>query len=159
MEIPCILCVLFVVVQLLCLTLCDSTDCSTPGGSVLHHLLEFAQARVHRVGDRVVMPSSHLVLCCPLLLLPSFFPSIKVLANESDLRIRWQSTGASASASVLPTNIQGWFPLGLTDLISLQSIGLSRVFSSTTVWKHQFFGAQQFLLSSSHIHAWLLRKP
>ena len=70
-----------------------------------------------------------------------------------------QSVGTSASASVLPMNIQVWFPLGLTGLISLLSKGFSRVFSSTTVWMHQFFGAQPFLLSSSHIHTWLLEKP
>ena len=67
------------------------------------------------------------------------------------------STGASASASVLPVNIQGWFPLELTDLISLHTKGLSRVFSSTTIWK-QFFGAQPSLWSNSHIHTWLLEK-
>ena len=78
-----------------------------------------------------VMPSNHLIPCRPLLLLPSIFPSIRVFSNESALN--GQSTGASASASVLPMNIQGRFPLGLTDLISLQSKGLSRVFSSTTV--------------------------
>ena len=63
---------------------------------------------------------------------------------------------ASASASVLPMNVKDWFPLGLTDWISLQSKGLSRVFSSTTVQKHQFFGAQPSLWSNSHIHTWLL---
>ena len=66
-----------------------------------------------------------------------------------------QSIGASASASVLPMNIQGWFPLGFTGLISLLSKGLSRVSSSTTVQRHQFFSAQPFLLSSSHICTWL----
>ena len=70
-----------------------------------------------------------------------------------------QSVGTSASASVLPMNIQVLFPLGLTGLISLLSKGFSRVFPSTTVWMHQFFGAQPFLLSSSHIHTWLLEKP
>ena len=70
-----------------------------------------------------------------------------------------QSIGASASASVLPMNIQGWFPLGLTGLISLQSKGLSRVFSNTTVQKHQFFSAQLSLWFNSHIHTWLLEKP
>ena len=70
-----------------------------------------------------------------------------------------QSTGASASASVLPMNIQEWFLLGWTGWISLQSKGLSRVFSNTTVQKHQFFGAQLSLWSSSHIHTWLLQKP
>ena len=87
-----------------------------------------------------VMPFSYLVLCCPLLLLSSIFPSIRVLSNESVLCISGQSIGASASASVLQRNIQGLFPLGLTGLISLQSKGLSRVFSNTTVKKHQFFG-------------------
>ena len=66
-----------------------------------------------------------------------------------------QSIGASASASVLSMNIQGRFLLGLTDLISLQSKGLSRVFSGSTVWKHQFFGTQPTLQSNSHIHTWL----
>ena len=69
------------------------------------------------------------------------------------------SIGASVSASVLPMNIQGWFPLGLTGLISLQSKGLSRVFSSTTIWRHKFFWTQPFSLSSSHICTWLLEKP
>ena len=70
-----------------------------------------------------------------------------------------QRIGASASASVLPMNIQGWFPLGLTGLISLQSKGLSRVFSNTTVQKHQFFSTQPFLWSNSHIHTWLFENP
>ena len=70
-----------------------------------------------------------------------------------------QSTGVSASASVLPMNIQDWFPLGWTCWISLQSKELSRVFSNTTVQKHQFFGAQLSLYSNSHIHTWLLEKP
>ena len=70
-----------------------------------------------------------------------------------------QSIGVSASASVLPMNIQDWFPLRWTDWISLQSKGLSRVFSNTTVQKHQFFGAQLSLWSNSHIHTWLLEKP
>ena len=70
-----------------------------------------------------------------------------------------QSTGASASASVLPMNTQGWFPLGLTGLISLLFKGLSRGIPSTTVWKYQFFGAQPSLWSNLHIHTWLLEKP
>ena len=70
-----------------------------------------------------------------------------------------QNTGTSASASVLPMNIQDWFLLGLTGWISLQSKGLSRVFSNTTVQKHQFFGAQLSLWSNSHIHTWPLEKP
>ena len=70
-----------------------------------------------------------------------------------------QSTGVSTSASVLTMNIQGWFPFGLTGLVSLQFKGISRVFSSTTVWNHQFFSAQPSLWSNSHIHRWLLEKP
>ena len=89
-----------------------------------------------------LMPSNHLIFCHPLLLLPSLFPSITVFSNESALHIRWPKIGASASASVLPMNVQDRFPLGLTGLISLQSKGLSRVFSNTTVQKHQLFGTQ-----------------
>ena len=90
-----------------------------------------------------MMLSNHLILCHPLLLLPSIFPSTKIFTSLV------QSIGASAS--VLTMNIQGWFPLGLTGSISLLSVGLSRVFSSTTVWKHQFFGSQPSLQSNSHI--------
>ena len=70
-----------------------------------------------------------------------------------------QSIGVSAPSSVLPVNIQDWFPLGWTGLISLQSKGFSRVFSNTTVQKHQFFSTQLSLESNSHIHTWLLEKP
>ena len=87
-----------------------------------------------------LMPSNCLILCCPLLLLPSVFPSSRVFSREWVLHIRWPKIGASAS--VLPMNIQDWFPLGLTGLISLQSKGLWRVFPDTTVQKNQFFGAQ-----------------
>ena len=100
-----------------------------------------------------VIPSNHLIFGCPLLLQPSIFPSIRVFFNESA-----QSIGTSLSASVLPVNIQGWFPLGWTGLISLQSKGLSRVFSNTTVQKHQFSGAQLSLWYNSHIQTWLLEK-
>ena len=106
-----------------------------------------------------VIPSNHHILCCPLLLLPSMFPSIRVFSSESAVCIRWPKFGASASASVLLMNIQDWFPSGLTGWISLQSKGLSRVFSNTTVQKHQFFGAQLSLWSSCHMHTWLLEKP
>ena len=94
-----------------------------------------------------VMPSNHLILCCPLLLLPSILPSIRVFSNESTLCIRCPSIGASASASVLPMNIQDWFPLGWTGWISLLSKGLSRVFSNTTVQKYQFVNVQLSLQS------------
>ena len=89
-----------------------------------------------------VMPSNHLILCRPLLLLPSIFPSIRACQKSQFFTSGGQSIGVLTLASVLPTNIQDWFPLGLTSLISLQSKGLSRVFSNTTVQKHQFFGAK-----------------
>ena len=100
-------------------------------------------------------------IVCPLLLLPSIFPSIRVFSNESAVHIRspnyWSFSFSSAPA--LPVNIQGWFPLGLTGLISLLSKGLSRVFSNSTIRKHQFFGTQPSSWSKSHIHTWLLEKP
>ena len=105
-----------------------------------------------------VMLSNHLILC-HLLLLPSVFPSIRVFSSGSAFPIRWPTFGASALALVLPVSIQGWFPLGLTCLISLLSKGLSRVFCGTTIGKHQFFRAQLSLWSNSHIHTWLLEKP
>ena len=97
-----------------------------------------------------VMPSTHLILCHPLLLLLSIFPSIRwvsssnksVLSNESALRIRWAKYWSFSLKSVLPMNIQDWSPLGWIVWISLQSKELSRVFSNTTVQKHQFVGAQ-----------------
>ena len=89
----------------------------------------------------LVMPSSHIILCRPLLLLPSVFPSVRIF-SESAVHIRWQSTGVSALASVPPKNTQDWSPLGWTGWISLQSKGLSRVFSNSTVQKHQFFCTQ-----------------
>ena len=97
-----------------------------------------------------VMPSSHLILWCPLLLLPSIFPSIRDFKMSCLFESDDQNTGASASASVLPVNIQGWSPLRSTGLISLLSKGLSGVLSSTTVWRHQFFGILPSLQSSSH---------
>ena len=106
-----------------------------------------------------VMQFNHLILCRPLLLPPSIFPSIRVFPNESVLCIGGQSIGASASASVLPKNTQDWSPLGWTGWISLQSKGLSRVFSNTTVRKHQFFGAQPSLWSNSLVHTWPPEKP
>ena len=105
-----------------------------------------------------VMPSNHLILCHPLLL-PSIIPSISVFSNESVFPIRWPKYWSSASAPVLPINIQDWFPLGWTSWISLQSKGLSKVFSNTTDKKHQFFATQFSLWSNSHIHTWLLEKP
>ena len=106
-----------------------------------------------------VMPSNHLILCRPLLLLPPIPPSIRVFSNESTLCMRWPSTRVSASASFLPKKSQGWSPSEWTGWICLQSKGLSRVFSNTTVQKHQFFGAQLSSQSNSHIHTWPLEKP
>ena len=105
----------------------------------------------------VVMPSNHLILYHPLLL-PSIFPSIRVFPVSQLFASSGQSIGALASASVLPMNIQGWFPLGLTGLICLLSKELSGVFSTNIIWKHQFFGTQPSLWSSSHIHIWSLEK-
>ena len=106
-----------------------------------------------------VMPSSHLILCHPLLLLPTIPPSIRVFSSESTLLMRWPKYWHFMLASVLPMNIQNWSPLEWTGWISLQSKGLSRVFSNTTVQKHQFFGPQLSSQSNSHIHTWLLEKP
>ena len=86
-----------------------------------------------------VMPSNHLFLCHPLLLPPSIFPSIRVFSSETVLFIRWPKYWTFSFRITLPMNTQDWFLLGWTGLISLQSKGLSRVFSNTTVQKHQFF--------------------
>ena len=130
-------------------------DCNMPCFCIHHQLPELAQTHVHQVGD-AIQPSH---LCCPLCLLPSIFPSIRVFSSESALHIRWQSIGVSASASVLPMNTQGWSSLGWTGWISLQSKGLSRVFSNTTGQKHQFFSTQLSSQFNSHIHTWPLEKP
>ena len=106
-----------------------------------------------------VMPSNHFILCHPLLHLPPIFLSISVFSNKSVLHIKWPkdwSFGFSISPS---KTIQGWFPLGLTGLLSLLCKGLSRCFSSTTVWKHQFFSAQPSSQSTSHTHTWLQETP
>ena len=101
---------------------------------------------------KLVMPSSRLILYCPLLLLPQSLPASGSFPVSQSFTSGGQSIGVSASASVLPMNIQYCFPLGWTGLISLQSKGLSRVFSNTAVQKHQFFSAQLSSQSSSHIH-------
>ena len=103
----------------------------------------------------LIMRYNHLTLCHPLLLL-SIFPSIRVISRVSTSHT---SIGASVSESVLPMNIQDWFPSGLTVWITLRSKELSRVFSNTTVQKHQFFMTQLSLWSNSHIHIWLLETP
>ena len=121
-----------------CPTLCDPMNHSTPGLSVHHH----SQSPPKPMSIESVMPSNHLILCCPLLLLPSIFPSIRVFSNDPALRIRWPNYW-NFSFSISPSNErQDWSPLGWTGWISLQAKGLSRVFSNTTVQKHQFFGTQ-----------------
>ena len=106
----------------------------------------------------LMLPSNHHILCHQLLLLYSIFPSIRVFLRSQFFASGGQSIRVSASASGLPMNIQDWFPLGWTGWISLQSKGLSRVFSNTTAQKHQSFSAQPSLWSNSHMCAWLLAK-
>ena len=139
----------------LCPTLWDPMDCSIPGFPVIHHLLELAQTHVHLVGD-AIQPSHPLSSPFPPALNPSqhhglfqWVSSLHQVAKVLELQLQHQS---------FQWIIQDWSPLGLTGLTSLQSKELSRVFSSTTVQKHQFFGAQPSLWSISHIHTWLLEK-
>ena len=151
------LCCCFSVAQV-GLTLCNPMDSSMPDLPVPHHLPEFAQVHVHCIDD-AIQPSYPLT--------PSF-PSALDLSQHQGL-FQWvishlfssddQNTGASASALVLPVNIQGSSPLRLTGLISLLSKGLSGVFSGTTVWKYQFFGILPSLWSSSHNSTWSLGRP
>ena len=133
--------------SLSCPTLCDPMNWSTPGLPVHHHLPELTKTHVHRVRD-----ASHLILCRPLLLLPTIPPSIRVFSNESTFRVSWPKSGVSTLAPFLPKNTQDLCPLEWTGWISLQSKGLSTVFSNTTVQKHQFFGTQLSSQSNSHIH-------
>ena len=124
-----------------CPVLCNPMDCSMPGLPVYHHLLDLLNMSLLKLmSTESVMPSNHLIFCCPLLP-PSIFPSIRVFQVSQFFASGGQSVRVSASASVLPMNIQNWFPVGWTDLIFLQSKGLSRVFSNTTDQKHQFFSA------------------
>ena len=138
-----------------CPTLCDPMNHSTPGLPVHHLLPEFTQTHVHRVSDAF----SHLILCCPLLLLPPIPPSIRVFSNESTLRMRWPkywSFGFSISPSKeIPGLIS--FRMDWLELLAVQ--GTLKVFSNTTVQKHQFFGAQLSSQSNSHIHTGPLEKP
>ena len=104
-----------------------------------------------------VMPSNHLTLCHPLPCLPSSLPSLRVFSNESVLHNRWPKYW---SFSIISSNeYSGLISLGLTGLISLWSKWFSRVYSNTTVWKHELFHTQLSLQSNSHIHTWLLEKP
>ena len=123
-------------------------DCSTPGFPVHHCLLGFAQIHVHSFGD-AVQPSHPLSSPSPPAFSLSQHQGLFQWVNPSH-----QVAKVSASASVLPMNIHGWFPLELSCSISLQSKGLSRIFFNTTVQNHQFFSAQPSLWSISHIHTY-----
>ena len=138
-----------------CLTLCNALDCSPPGLPVHHQLPELTQTHVHWVSD-AIQPSHPVVpfsSCLQSLPASKSFPMSRLFTWGG------QSTAVSALASFLPKNTQGWSPLEWTGWISMQSKGLSRVFSNTTVQKHQFFGAQLSSQSNSHIHTWPLKKP
>ena len=127
-----------------CPTHCDPMDCSMPDFPVLQHLSEFAQTHVHWVGDFIQL--SHL-------LSPRSPPAFNLSQHQGLFQCQLFTSGGwsiGASSSVLPKNIQDLFPLGLTALISLQTKGLSRVLSSNSFWKRQFFSAQPSLWSSSH---------
>ena len=118
-----------------------------------------SQSSLRLMSIESVMPSSHLILRRPLLLLPPIPPSIRVFSNQSTLHMRWPKYWSFSFSIISYEEIQGWSPSEWTGSISLQFKGLSRVFSNTTVQKHQFFGAQPSSQSNSHIHTWLLEKP
>ena len=123
---------------------------ATPWTAARQASLSIANSRslLKLMSITLVMPSSHLILCCPFLLPPSIFPGIRGFSHESALCIRWPNYW---SFSISPSNeYSDWFPLGLTGLISLQSKGLARVFSSITVQKHQFQRSAFFIVQLSH---------
>ena len=138
-----------------CPTLCNPMNRSTPGLPVITN----SRSSLRLTSIKSVMPSSHLILCRPLLLLPPIPPSIRVFSNESTLRTRWPKYWSFRFTIIPSKEIQGWSPSEWAGWISLQCKGLSRVFSNTTVQKHQFFGAQPSSQSNSHIHTWPLEKP
>ena len=151
----CIIYIQFSSVAQSCLTLCDPMNLSMPGLPVHDQLLEFTQSHVHRVSD-AIQPSHP---SRPLLLLPPNPPSIRVFSNESALHMRWPKYW-SFSFSIVPSEeIPGLISFKWTGWISLQSKGLSRVFSSTTVRKHQFLGTQLSSQSNFQIHTWPQGKP
>ena len=117
-----------------------------------------SQSLLKLISIESVMPSNHLILCC-LLVLPSIFPSIRIFSKESVLPIRWPEYWSFSFSTSPSDEYLGLISLGLTGLISLQSKGLLRVFSNTTVRKHPFLSAQPSLWSNSHIYTWLLEKP
>ena len=145
-----------VVVQLLSCVQLFATSWTAAGQASLS--LSISQSLPKFMFIASVMPSSHLILWCPLLLLPSIFLSIRTFPMSRLFASGDQNTRASL-ASVLPVNIQDWSPLRLTSLISLLSRGLSEVFLRTTVRRHQFFGVLPPLGSSSHNHMWPPGRP
>ena len=138
-----------------CTTLCNTMNSNTPGLTVHHQLPESTQTHVHWVGD-AIQPSHPASSPSPP---ASIFPSIRVFSNESVLCIRWPKYWSFSFNISLSNEHQDWSPLGWTGGISLQSKGLSRVFSNTTVQKQQFFSAHLSSQSNSHIHTWPLEKP
>ena len=131
-----------------CLTLCDPMNHSMPGLPVHHQLPEFTQTCVHSVCD-AIQPSHSLSSPSP----PALNPS------QHQCLFQWVNSSHEMAKVLLPMNTQDWSPLGWTGWTSLQSKGLSRVFSNTTLQKHQFFGTQLSSQSNSHIHTWPLEKP
>ena len=140
----------------LCLTLCNPMNHSTPGLPVHHQLLEFTQTHPCPLSQWCHPAISSSVV--PFSSCPQSLPASESFPMSQLFTWSGQSTGVSALASVLPMNTQDWSPLGWTGWISLQSKGLSRVFSNTTVQKQQSFGAQLSSQSNSHIHTWPLEK-
>ena len=137
-----------------CLTLCNPMHVCIPGSFVFRYLLEFAPfTSTEAVMLTILSSAAHFSFSLQSFPESGSFPVNRLFASGG------QSIGASASASVLPVTIQGWFPLGWTGLISLQSKGFSGVFSSTTIRKHHFFGTQPSWWSNLHIHTWLLEDP
>ena len=132
-----------------CPTLCDPMNCSMPGLPVHHQL----RSSLRLTSIESVMPSSHLILCHPLLLLPPIPPRIRVFSNESTLRVRWPKYWSFSFSIISSKEHPRLISFRMTSWISLQSKGLSRLFSNTTVQKHQFFSAQLSSQSNSHIHS------
>ena len=147
-------CSLFSSVAQLYPTLFDPMNRSTPGLPVHHHL----PSSLRLTSIKSVMPSSHLILCCPLLLLPPIPRSIRVFSSESTLCMRWPKYW-NFSFSISPSKEHPGLISFRMDWLDLVVQGLSRVFSNTTVQKHQFFGAQPSSQSNSHIHTWPQEKP
>ena len=140
-----------------CPTLCDPRNRSTAGLPVHHQLPEFTQTHIHRVSDAIQHPS-HLLLS-PSPPAPQSLPASESFPVSQLFAWGGQTIGVSALVSFFPKNTHDWSPLEWTGWISLQSKGLSRVFSNTTVQKHQFLSAQLSSQSNSHIHTWPLEKP